>query len=126
MMQDPCRRKLDRDLVDAEPSDLAVDIPAWAKQQQGDTGHSKAKPESRKGAAALVAGPATRNLQIPTPLLTIGEVAAVFRISPKTVRRMIGRGKLGVVRIGRSVRIRKEQVERLISGNQSQQQSSEE
>lgn len=37
--------------------------------------------------------------------LTVQEVAAQLRVSERTVRRLISRGQLQVVRIGRSVRI---------------------
>ena len=40
------------------------------------------------------------------PLLTVRQVAEHFQVSERTVRRLIAEGRLGVVRIGRSVRIR--------------------
>ena len=39
-------------------------------------------------------------------LLTVPEAAAVLRLSTRTVRRMLKRGFLASVKIGRSVRIR--------------------
>jgi excisionase family DNA binding protein len=47
-------------------------------------------------------------------LLTVSEVADVLRIRSKTVRKWIYLGKLQVVKIGRSVRVRRSTVERLI------------
>jgi excisionase family DNA binding protein len=45
------------------------------------------------------------------PLLTIDDVATFLSISTKTVRRMIGRGGLPHIRVGRQVRIRWEALE---------------
>ena len=48
-------------------------------------------------------------------LLTVSDVAQVLQLSPRTVRRMIDRGELSVVRLGRrTVRIRAETVASLI------------
>jgi excisionase family DNA binding protein len=49
-------------------------------------------------------------------LLTVGEAAAILHLSPRTIRRMIKRGELYVVRVGRSIRIRPEDIENIISG----------
>ena len=45
------------------------------------------------------------------PLLTIDVVATFLRVSTKTVRRMIGRGELPHIRVGRQVRVRWEALE---------------
>jgi excisionase family DNA binding protein len=50
------------------------------------------------------------------PLLTAPQVAELLNISPRTVRRLIARGELAVVRIGRSVRIRAAALELLMLG----------
>ena len=47
-------------------------------------------------------------------LLTIQTVALVLSVSTKTVRRLITRGQLQIVRIGRSVRIKPEILRALI------------
>ena len=47
-------------------------------------------------------------------LLTVDEVAEALRIRSKTVRKWIYLGKLQVVKIGRSVRVRRSTVETLI------------
>jgi excisionase family DNA binding protein len=39
------------------------------------------------------------------PLLTVNQVAELWQISPRTVRRMIADGRLSVIRFGRAVRI---------------------
>lgn len=48
-----------------------------------------------------------------TELLTIPEVAAALRISERTVKRMLAAGTLPRVRIGRAVRIRRTDVQKL-------------
>ena len=45
------------------------------------------------------------------PLLTIDDVATFLSVSTKTVRRMIGRGELPHIRVGRQARIRWESLE---------------
>ena len=44
------------------------------------------------------------------PLLTVGEVAGIMRVSNMTVYRLINAGALKAVRIGKSYRIRPEDV----------------
>ncbi len=44
-------------------------------------------------------------------LLTVNEVAREFRVHPVTVRRHIAAGRLKAIRIGRSVRLRREDVD---------------
>ncbi len=46
-------------------------------------------------------------------LLTINETAEILRVSPLTVRRYISRHILHAVHVGRSVRIRREELERV-------------
>ncbi len=51
---------------------------------------------------------------LPKQLVTVAETAYFFRVSEKTIRRMIARGELPVVRFGRSVRIHKELIEKIV------------
>jgi excisionase family DNA binding protein len=48
--------------------------------------------------------------------MTIGEAATILHVSPRTIRRIIERGELEVVRIGRSIRVRREDIKQIISG----------
>ena len=48
------------------------------------------------------------------PLITVGEAAAFLRVSQKTIRRMIEAGNLPVIRLGRSIRIHPEVIEKII------------
>ena len=52
-------------------------------------------------------------------LLTVVEAAEVFAVSTKTLRRLINRGDLPTVRIGRSVRITQEALIAFIEGRRS-------
>ena len=48
-------------------------------------------------------------------LLTVDEVAAFLRTTPQAIRHMISRGRLpGVVKIGRNVRVRSEDLRRSV------------
>ena len=47
------------------------------------------------------------------PLLTIDEVAAVLKVSPKTIRRLIARG-LPCVRLGRVIRFQQADLLRFV------------
>lgn len=47
--------------------------------------------------------------------MTAGEVAAVLRVSSMTVYRLINAGELPAVRIGRSFRVRTEDLERYLA-----------
>jgi excisionase family DNA binding protein len=46
--------------------------------------------------------------------MTVGEVAAVLRVSNMTVYRLINAGELAAVRIGRSFRVREEDLDRYL------------
>ena len=47
--------------------------------------------------------------------MTVGEVASVLRVSSMTVYRLINAGELPAVRIGRSFRLRAEDLDRYLS-----------
>lgn len=50
-----------------------------------------------------------------TRFMTVGEVAAVLRVSTMTVYRLINAGQLPAVRIGRSFRVREEELDRYLA-----------
>lgn len=52
-----------------------------------------------------------------TPLLTIAEVAEYMGLSEYTIRRWVRSGVLPVTKLGRSVRIRSDELERFIEDN---------
>lgn len=49
------------------------------------------------------------------PLLTVGEVAQVMRVSNMTVYRLIKSGQLAALRVGKNYRIRRKDVERYLT-----------
>jgi excisionase family DNA binding protein len=51
------------------------------------------------------------------PLLTVPEVAALLRLSPRSIRRLIDDGRLPIVRLGRAIRIRPQDVEALVASS---------
>ncbi len=49
-------------------------------------------------------------------LLTVAQVATILQMSIRSVRRMIADGRLPIVRLGHSVRVRREALEAMIDG----------
>lgn len=49
------------------------------------------------------------------PLLTVGEVAQLMRVSNMTVYRLIKSGQLSAIRVGKNYRIRRSDIERYLS-----------
>jgi excisionase family DNA binding protein len=49
------------------------------------------------------------------PLLTVGEVARIMRVSNMTVYRLIKSGQLAAIRVGKNYRIRRNDVERYLT-----------
>ena len=49
------------------------------------------------------------------PLLTVGEVAQVMRVSNMTVYRLIKSGQLAAIRVGKNYRIRRKDVQRYLT-----------
>jgi excisionase family DNA binding protein len=50
-----------------------------------------------------------------TPLLTVSQVAAEFQVTAQTIRNWIEQGVLPAVRVGRGYRIRREDVDALLT-----------
>lgn len=48
------------------------------------------------------------------PLLTVGEVAGLMRVSNMTVYRLIKSGQLAAIRVGKNYRIRRSDVDRYL------------
>jgi len=49
------------------------------------------------------------------PLLTVGEVASLMRVSNMTVYRLIKSGQLSAIRVGKNYRLRRPDVERYLN-----------
>ena len=56
----------------------------------------------------------TQQLDNSTRFMTVGEVAAILRVSTMTVYRLINAGQLPAVRIGRSFRVREGELDRYL------------
>lgn len=53
------------------------------------------------------------------PTLTVREVSALLKVQPKTIYRWIERGRIpadAVVRFGRTIRLKREAVDQLLTG----------
>ena len=48
------------------------------------------------------------------PLLTVGEVASLMRVSNMTVYRLIKAGQMAAIRVGKNYRIRRSDVDRYL------------
>ena len=87
---------------------LRSSLPQWAQQT--------AFIAPRDGAAAAPRPLSDAAAPIPDrDLLTVADVAARLSVSMKTVRRLINRGELRAVRIGRVIRVRADEVKRLVN-----------
>lgn len=49
------------------------------------------------------------------PLLTVGEVAGIMRVSNMTVYRLIKSGQLSAIRVGKNYRLRRSDIDRYLS-----------
>lgn len=65
-------------------------------------------------------GPSNVQPDSGTPFLTAAEVAALLRVSTMTVYRLIRAGDLASVRVGKSYRVRSEDVDRYIASRYTQ------
>jgi excisionase family DNA binding protein len=84
-------------------------LPSWALQIHQEADSRELPRRSRPTAAAM-------GLQRDPPaLMSVKEAAMLLHVSAKTIRRLIERGELRAVRIGRSVRLRSVDVSRIIS-----------
>jgi excisionase family DNA binding protein len=82
-------------------------VPAWA--QFGNQCSTRRCAPAVANVETASAAPA----RLPQ-LLTVAEVAEGLRVSAKTIRRMVARGDLPVIRIGRAVRIMEAEYARLV------------
>jgi len=62
----------------------------------------------------------TQSPQAPSAFVTVGEVARQLRVSNMTVYRLINAGELRAVRIGRSYRLRADDVDAYLAARYTQ------
>jgi hypothetical protein len=87
-------------------------LPRWVSASYSalsDTA-DKVRPTNKKAAEKAL----TASQEHLAQLLTVCEAAACLSVSQKTVRRMIEVGNLAVIRIGRSIRIHPEVIEKIM------------
>jgi excisionase family DNA binding protein len=58
--------------------------------------------------------------QVPSRFLTVAEVAGMLRVSTMTVYRLIKAGNLAAVRVGKSYRVREDDVDRYLAASYTQ------
>jgi excisionase family DNA binding protein len=100
------------DLVEGSAASVGISrIPSWAlDRERADPAQPPPLPLRLAALGTDGANP------IPmAPLMRVSEAAAVLRVSTKTIRRLIAKGDLQVVRVGRSVRLRQEEINCYIS-----------
>ena len=92
---------------DQKSSGLTAVVPSWAQEPEIAVLYPL-KVSLPDGASAISAS-------TKSALLRIDEVAAILTVSSKTIRRLVARGDLRAIRIGRSVRIHPSEIDRLIA-----------
>lgn len=94
-------------------------LPSWVRKHEACPS-KKAKPGFAARQKLKVTG--TNRALVPaspsSKLLTVAEVAWLLNLSQKTVRRMIMCGNLAVIRIGRSIRIHPQVIEKIMRQNE--------
>jgi excisionase family DNA binding protein len=112
----PVRAGRSGDLArDATSPSHRGDLPAWVHDFAAP---GAAAPSGKNDAEAFPAGSSSAEAQI-SHFLTMSDVAGELRISTKTVSRLLKRGDLKGIHIGRSVRIARGDLERFLSTKNS-------
>jgi excisionase family DNA binding protein len=115
-------RDAEADLENSVGSDSATHsqapaIPAWAAQARCEVRQNEIR---RDRSIASDRGLASNSItNVVQPLLSVRQSAARLNVSTKTIRRLIARGDLRGVRIGRAIRIQEEEIGRLIAAGSS-------
>src|SRR5262249_1980672 len=86
------------------------DLPAWALQENSDH-----KIQGQISSSRPIADQSEVSCAPLATLMTISETAAILRLATRSIRRMIERGELKAVRVGRSIRIRQQDIREIIS-----------
>ena len=94
-------------------------LPLWVQQPEVRVSN-KNNPNfgARQKQNGLVSACELASTYHTTKLITVAEAAWRLSVSQKTIRRMIEVGNLAVIRLGRSVRIHPEVIEKIIRQNE--------
>ena len=93
---------------DPKPPSLSAVVPSWAQE-------SEIAP-LRPLEGPLCDGSLQISTSTKTRVFRVDEAAAILKVSSKTVRRLLARGDLKAVRVGRLVRIHSSEIDRLFAG----------
>ena len=98
---------------------LEASLRSWVRKHEPHAS-KKATPqlESRQKKKVEETNRALAPASMSAKLLTVAEAAWRLSLSEKTIRRMIEAGELAVIRIGRSVRIHPEVIEKIMRQNE--------
>ena len=88
-------------------------LPAWVSTRPPNKASPSPRAVVNPCAVLSTAGQANHNT-LRKRLLTVAETASFFQVSEKTIRRLIARGELPCSRIGRSIRIDPEVIEKIV------------
>jgi excisionase family DNA binding protein len=90
-------------------------VPAWAREGAlSPHANGFRATDARGGAGATVQPVGARRSSAMARLMTVQECAETLNVAEKTIRRLIRRGEIAAVHIGRSIRVRPSELERLI------------
>ena len=92
---------------DPMPPSLTAVVSSWAQEP--------VIAPFRPGKPSLCDGSSAISASLELALLCVDEAATILKVSSKTVRRLLARGDLRAVRIGRLVRIPSSEFDRLIA-----------
>ena len=92
------------------------DLPEWVRAHSPARSAPSARVAGKPAALSLITAEDGERV-FPRRLLTVAETASFFQVSQKTIRRMIEAGDLPVIRLGRSVRIEPEVIEKIVRQN---------
>jgi len=94
-------------------------LPSWVRKHE-PLASKKPKPElrSRQKKKVEEADCALASPFQSAKLLSVAEAAWLLSLSEKTIRRMISAGSLAVIRLGRSIRIDPEVIEKIMRQNE--------
>lgn len=95
---EPARQLGASSTMSEAPSTRAAAVPASPNDSRSTPSPPQPLARGRQAATDL------------QPLLTLGEVAEILNVSPKTVRRLVARRGIPCVRLGRMVRFRPQDV----------------